>query len=114
MTRSSGFATFQTSLTPSAQTCGFSPWSPKWSIAAPVRWPCVPSASTVHPARMSDPARSWQLLAVAAAALVPGADAEDAAVETSSFSPDVSGRIVARASSACSPSQRPSCESDAT
>ena len=30
MTRSSGRATFQTSLTPSAQTCGFSPARPKW------------------------------------------------------------------------------------
>src|SRR5438874_981850 len=48
MTRLSGVATRQTSLTPSAQTCGFSPSRPNCSIAAPVKWPCVPSARTVR------------------------------------------------------------------
>ena len=33
----SGFGTFQTSLTPSAQICGCAPSSPKRAIAAPVR-----------------------------------------------------------------------------
>src|SRR5437660_1446329 len=55
MTRLSGLATRQTSLTPSAQTCGFSPSRPNRSIAAPVRWPCVPSASTVTRATTSEP-----------------------------------------------------------
>ncbi len=54
--RSSGFATFQTSFTPSSHTCGSSPRRPKWSSATPVRWPCVPSASTVTFATMSEPA----------------------------------------------------------
>ena len=75
----SGFETLQTSLTPSAQICGFRPWRPKWSIAAAVRWPGVPSASTVILAR----ARRARLevrqrLAVLAAPLSPGADADDA------------------------------------
>src|SRR5918995_59726 len=50
-----GFGTFQTSLTPSAQICGCPPARPKRSIAAPVRWPCVPSARTVTRAAMSAP-----------------------------------------------------------
>ena len=33
----SGLRTRQTSFTPSAQICGFSPWRPNWSMAAPVR-----------------------------------------------------------------------------
>ena len=80
MTRSSGCATSQTSLTPSAQTCGFSPASPNRSIATPVRWPCVPSARTVTGASMSEPGSKFgERLAVAAAALVAGAHADDAA-----------------------------------
>src|SRR5438093_604681 len=55
MTRSSGRGTFHTSFTPRAHTCGFSPASPKRSSAAPVRCPCVPSASTVTRATMSEP-----------------------------------------------------------
>ena len=47
--------TFQTSFTPSAQICGFRPSRPKWSMAAPVRWPGVPSARTVIRAVMSAP-----------------------------------------------------------
>src|SRR5437016_4555870 len=65
MTLCSGRGTFQTSFTPSAQICGFRPWRPKWSIAAVVRWPCVPSASTVT---------------VATASLVARSHADDAAV----------------------------------
>ena len=53
--RPSGVATFQTSFTPSAQICGCSPARPKRSIAAPVRWPCVPSARIVTFAAMSEP-----------------------------------------------------------
>src|SRR3989440_184025 len=55
MMRRSGLGTRQTSLTPSAQTCGFSPARPNRSSAAPVRWPCVPSARTVTRATTSEP-----------------------------------------------------------
>ena len=77
MTRSSGLATFQTSLTPSAHTCGLSPASPKWSSATPVRCPWVPSASTVTLAVTSAPGSKFgERLAIPAAALVAGADAD--------------------------------------
>ena len=56
ITRSSGFGTFQTSLTPSSHTCGSRlSASPNSLIAAPVRWPQLPSASTVTLAPMSVP-----------------------------------------------------------
>src|SRR5436309_3242543 len=56
MTRSRGFGTSQTSLTPSDHTWGSRP-SASWNalIAAPVRCPHVPSASTVALAVTSDP-----------------------------------------------------------
>ena len=56
ITRSSGLGTFHTSFTPSSQTCGSRPSarSNSW-IAAPVRWPQQPSASTVAWALMSVP-----------------------------------------------------------
>src|SRR3954452_3421411 len=56
ITRSSGLGTFQTSLTPSSQTCG-SRLSPRSNsrIAAPVRLPQQPSASTTNLALMSVP-----------------------------------------------------------
>ena len=77
----SGLRTRQTSLTPSAQICGFSPWSPNWSTAAPVRYPCVPSASTVRPATTSFPgSKVGSGSPVAAAAAIAGAHADDAAV----------------------------------
>ena len=60
---------------------GSSPRSPKWSSATPVRWPCVPSASTVTFATMSEPGSKFaERLALASASLVAGADADDAAV----------------------------------
>ena len=72
--------TRQTSFTPSAQTCGCSPCRPKWSSATPVRWPCVPSHSTVTRATTSEPGLEVrQLLPVPAAALVAGAHADHAA-----------------------------------
>ena len=55
ITRSSGFWTSQTSLTPSSHCCGSSEPSSKWRIAAPVRWPWVPSQSTVALAIRSEP-----------------------------------------------------------
>src|SRR3954468_8878596 len=56
MIRSSGLGTFQTSLTPSSQTCGSRPSARSNSlIAAPVRWPQQPSASTVALATTSVP-----------------------------------------------------------
>ena len=56
MTRSSLRGTFQTSLTPSAHTCGSRPAARSNSrIAAPVRWPQVPSARTVAWAVTSEP-----------------------------------------------------------
>ncbi len=56
ITRSSGFGTFQTSFTPSSHTWGSRP-SPRSNsrIAAPVRWPQQPSASTVALAATSLP-----------------------------------------------------------
>src|SRR5829696_3036940 len=60
MMRWSGFGTCQTSLTPRAQTCGFSPARLNRSIATPVRWPCVPSASTVTFAITSDPGSKFE------------------------------------------------------
>ena len=80
--RSSGLGTRQTSLTPSSQTCGSRPSaSPNSRIAAPVRWPQQPSASTVH-LRLHVGARLEvaQRLAVLAAALVARAHADDRAV----------------------------------
>ena len=80
-TRRNGFATFQTSFTPSAQTCGLSPSSPNVSIATPVRWPCVPSQRIVTRARMSEPGSKFgEPLAEAAASLVAGSDSDDASV----------------------------------
>ena len=56
MSRSSGLGTFQTSLTPSSQTCGSRPSArPNSWIAAPVRWPQQPSARTVALAVRSAP-----------------------------------------------------------
>ena len=55
MTRSSGFWTSQISFTPSSHCWGSSEPMPKWRIAAPVRWPAVPSASTVAFAIRSEP-----------------------------------------------------------
>ena len=76
-TRRSGLATFQTSFTPSAQTCGLSPSSPNVSIATPVRWPCVPSQRIVTRATMSEPgSKLAQPLAEAAASLVAGSDSD--------------------------------------
>ena len=80
-TRRNGFATFQTSFTPSAQTCGLSPSSPNVSIATPVRWPCVPSQRIVTRARMSEPGSKFgEPLAEAAASLVAGSHSDDAPV----------------------------------
>src|SRR5947209_5891931 len=57
MIRSSGLGTFQTSLTPSSQTWGSRPSArPNSLIAAPVRWPQLPSARTVARARAYDAA----------------------------------------------------------
>ena len=55
MTRSSGFSTSHTSLTPSSQRTGSEPCRSKYSSAAWVRWPSVPSASTVVLATTSEP-----------------------------------------------------------
>src|SRR5215212_966539 len=55
MMRSSGFGTFQTSLTPSSHTWGSEPARLNSLIAAPVRWPQQPSASTVALATTSVP-----------------------------------------------------------
>ena len=75
-------ATFQTSLTPSSQTCGSRSSARSNSrIAAPVRWPQQPSASTV--ALGLDVGAGLEVaerLAVLAAALVAGAHAEHAPV----------------------------------
>ncbi len=78
---SSGFVTFQISFTPSAQICGFLPWSPKWSIAPSVRWPGGALGEDGDlggdvGARLEVAER----LAFLAASLVAGADADDAAV----------------------------------
>src|SRR6202050_3588295 len=61
MIRSSGLGTFQTSLTPSSHTWGsrFAPRSNSL-IAAPVRWPQQPSASTVTSALMSVPGSKFR------------------------------------------------------
>ena len=77
----SGRGTFQTSFTPSAHVCGLDPARPKCPSAAPVRWPALPSARIVTRARMSEPgSKRGELLALAAAALVAGAHADDRAV----------------------------------
>ena len=56
-----------------------------------------------------------QLLAVPAAALVARADADDATGRHEQVgAPQVSGRTSTPSSSACSASQRPICESEAT
>ena len=56
ITRSSGLATFQISLTPSSQFCGSRPSARSNSLMAPpVRWPQQPSARTVALAVMSAP-----------------------------------------------------------
>ena len=77
----SGFGTRQISFTPSSQICGSGPWRPKWSSAAPVRCPAVPSASTVT---LADDVRARlevaERLVLLAAALVAAADADDAPV----------------------------------
>ena len=98
MTRSSGCATFQTSLTPSAHTCGFSPASPKRSSAAPVRCPCVPSQSTVTRATTSEPGSKFGSSSPSRPRpLSPVRTPRTRPSATSSLSAAVSGRIVAPA-----------------
>src|SRR4029453_18810378 len=105
MTRSSGRATFQTSFTPSAHTCGFSPASPKWSSAPPVRCPWVPSASTVTFAVTSEPGSKFPSGSPSLPRpLSPVRTPPVLAPGTSSFSAAVSGGIAAPPASACSPS----------
>ena len=60
ITRSSGFSTSQTSFTPSSHCCGSSEPRSKWRMAAPVRWPWVPSASTVALAIRSEPGSKFE------------------------------------------------------
>ena len=90
------------------------------SVIAPVAlsirfWPMLDAASTVARARMSlpgsktlscEPSRPRPRSPVRTPRTRPSV--------TSSFSPDVSGRIVVPPASACSASQRPSRESEAT
>ena len=82
ITRSSGFGTFQTSLTPSSHTCGSRPSARSNSlIAAPESEPQQPSARTVACALMSVPGSKFaERLAVLAAALVARAHAHHASV----------------------------------
>ena len=106
-TRRSGLATFQTSFTPSAQTCGLSPSSPNVSIATPVRCPCVPSQRIVTRATMSEPgSKLGSRSPKRPRPLSPVRTPTTRPSLTSSFSATVSGRIVAPASSACSASHR--------
>ncbi len=94
MTRWSGFGTFQISLTPSAQTCGFSPARPNRSIATPVRCPCVPSARTVTLAVTSEPGSKFGSGSPSRPRpLSPVRTPTALAPSTSSFSADVSGRM---------------------
>ena len=77
ITRSSGCSTSQTSLTPSAQTCGSVPARPSPFSAAPVRWPQQPSASTVARATTSEPGSKFDFCAaLLVAALVARAHAD--------------------------------------
>ena len=81
ITRSSGFATRQTSLTPSAQTCGFSPCEPEPLDRRAGQVPLRPLGEHGHAGdEVGARLEVRQLLAVAAAPLVAGADAADAAV----------------------------------
>src|SRR5437763_1788530 len=112
MTRSSGFATFQTSFTPSSQTCGSSPRRVNRSSATPVRCPWVPSASTVTFATRSEPASKLASSPPSRPRpLSPLRTPTTRPCETRSFCAAVSGRIIAPASSARSARKRPSCES---
>ena len=109
----SGLGTFQTSFTPSAQIWGLRPSSPKWSIAAVVRWPAVPSARTVILAVTSTPGSKF-------ASGCPSLPRPLSPVRTPttrpwsrrSVWPTVSGRIIAPPASACSARKRPSSESE--
>ena len=60
ITRSSGCWTSQISFTPSSHCCGSSEPMSKWRIAAPVRWPAVPSASTVAFPIRSEPGSKFE------------------------------------------------------
>ncbi len=103
ITRSSGFATFQTSFTASSHTCGSSPRRSNRSSATPVRWPCVPSASTVTFATRSEPASKLPSSPPSRfRPLSPVRTPTTRPCETRSFSAVVSGRIIAPPSSACS------------
>ena len=115
ITRSSALGTSQTSLTPSAHTCGSVPARPRPLSAAPVRWPQQPSASTVALAitsapgsklPFSPPCLSRPLSPVRTPTVTPSS--------TSSFAPTVSDSTYAPASSAFSPSQRFSSATETT
>ena len=103
MTRSSGCGTFQTSFTPSAQTCGFVALRGR-SARARRRsgGPACPRRGRHAGDGCPSPGSKFgELLAVPAAAAVAGADADARGRRsTSSFAAAVSGRIVAPSSSA--------------
>src|SRR3954451_4096154 len=110
ITRSRGFSTSQTSLTPSSHCCGSPEPRSKCLIAAPARWPWVPSHSTVALATTSEPGSklpsSWpsrpRPLSPVRTPMTRSLSS------TSSLSPLVSGRMERPASSAFSPRKRPS------
>ena len=106
-TFSNGCSTSQTSLTPSAHTCGSERDSPRPLSAAPVRCPQQPSASTVARATTSAPGSKLAFSPPALSRpLSPVRTPTTAPSSTSSLCPAVSARTYAPASSACSPSQR--------
>ena len=107
ITRSSGFWT--------SQTCGSSEPRSKWRIAAPVRCPWVPSASSVALAIRSEPGSKFDSSSPSRPRpLSPERTPTTRPSSTSSFDAAVSPRMYTPASSAWSESQRPSCATDVT
>jgi hypothetical protein len=110
----SGFATFQTSFTPSAQTCGLSPSSPNvvdrdsGQVALRALAEDRDARDDVEPGSKFGAARRS-----GPRPLSPVRTRRRAVLDEQLLCA-VSGRIVAPASSACSASQRVSCERDAT
>ncbi len=114
--RSSGLGTFQTSLTPSSQTCGSRPSARSNSrIAAPVSEPQQPSASTV----------CWAVTSVPGSKLPSGSPSlprplspvrtpRTTPSSTSSWVAAVSVRTYAPPSSASSCCQRASADTETT
>ena len=115
ITRSSGFSTSQISLTPSSHCCGSSEPIPKWRMAAPVRWPWVPSQRTVAFAISSAPGSKLESSSPSRPRpLSPERTPTTRPSSTSSLAAAVSPRMYTPASSACPLSQRPSCATEVT